>query len=103
MSTRELQILNILFSSNEPMMVTDIMSQQSLSQSTVSLIVRKMLKEGYIEIAGYGRAGKVLSRMYRPTLKVKEAVKEYFGSLYKICEEIVPLDELFQHIKTKSI
>lgn len=103
MNMRELQILNILFSTNEPMTATDITMHQGLTQSTVTAVVRKMLKEGYVEVTGYGRSGKVLSRMYKPTLKAKEAVKGYFVSLYKTCESIVPLDELFQHIKTTSI
>lgn len=103
MNMRELQVLNILFSTNEPMSATDITMHQGLTQSTVTAVVRKMLNEGYVEVTGYGRSGKVLSRMYKPTSKAKDAVKEYFGSLYKTCEAIVSLDELFNHIKATSI
>lgn len=100
MNKRELQILNILFSSNKPMMVTDIIRQQDLTQSTVTAVIRGMLENGYVEVSGQEHSGKVLSRMYKPTLKAKEAVLEYLGSLYKTCEAIIPLDELFQYIST---
>jgi len=43
---REIDVLNILWESDEPMMATDIVAQKKgLTQSTVTAVLRKLLKE----------------------------------------------------------
>ena len=80
---REIDVLNILWESDEPMMATDIVAQKKgLTQSTVTAVLRKLLKEEQVEVAGVTHSGRVLGRLYRTTEKSREVIKaDFFGTV----------------------
>ncbi len=83
MNPRELDVLNILWSSEAPMMATDIVNAgHGLTQSTVTAVLRKLLKEKLVDVVGVTHSGKVLSRTYRPTEASREVILENFTSNY---------------------
>lgn len=68
LNPRELDVLNILWKSEEAMTSTDIVNEmRGLTQSTVIAVLRKLLKDDLVEVCGVTHSGKVLSRTYRPT------------------------------------
>ena len=68
LNQRELDVLNILWKSEEPMTSTEIVNEmRGLTQSTVIAVLRKLLKDNLVEVCGVTHSGKVLSRTYRPT------------------------------------
>lgn len=86
---REIQILNILSGSEEAMTSADIVEAGNrLSQSTVQVVLRKMLGQGFIETHEVKYSGNVLSRAYRPTDKVKseaaQQVADYVSQMGNI-------------------
>ena len=83
MNPRELDVLNILWKTDNPMTSTDIVNEQKgLTQSTVIAVLRKLLKDGLVEVAGVTHSGKVLSRTYRPTEESKKVIMDFFVDGY---------------------
>lgn len=69
-SSRDLQVLEILYSADEPLTATNIYnrsSDASLPQSTIRSVLLKLLQRNYIEEAGVTHSGKVLARTFRVT------------------------------------
>ena len=104
MNPRELDVLNILWKTDEPMTSTDIVNEQKgLTQSTVIAVLRKLLKDELVEVAGVTHSGKVLSRTYRPTEASRDLILENFQNDYrnfcnvipksKLCAAILEIDE----------
>lgn len=101
MNPREMDVLNILWNSKEPMMANDIVNagDSGLTQSTVSSVLRKLLKEELVEVVGTTHSGKVLSRTYRPTEKSKEALLNYFVDQYMAFSNVISMTELQNAIR----
>lgn len=79
MNPRELDVLNILWKSEEPMMATDIVEKKKdLTQSTVTAVLRKLLSDGLVEVAGITHSGRVLSRTYRPAEASRDIILQDF-------------------------
>ena len=90
MNPRELDVLNILWKSEQPMMATDIVNAgEGLTQSTVTAVLRKLLHAKLVEVAGVTHSGKVLSRTYRPTEASKDAILNDFSSTYTCFQDII--------------
>jgi len=97
MSQRELEVLNILWKTREPMTSTNIVEadiRKSLTQSTVIAVLRKLTNEGYVKVAGVAHSGKVLSRTYVPTEESKAAILDNFIDMYHIVGDVLTVDEL---------
>ena len=83
LNPRELDVLNILWSTDKEMTSTDIVNEmRGLTQSTVIAVLRKLAKDGFVEVAGVTHSGKVLSRTYRPTESSKEYITQHFTEDY---------------------
>ena len=95
MNPRELDVLNILWKSDEPMTSTDIVNEQKgLTQSTVIAVLRKLLKDELVEVSGVTHRGKVLSRTYRPTEASREIILENFQNDYRNFCNVIPKSTL---------
>ena len=100
MNLRELDVLNILWKSAEPMMATDIAKvKQGLTQSTVTAVLRKLLNDELVEVVGIAHSGTALSRTYRPTEKSKQAIMDYFLELYGCFKDVIKQEEICEAIK----
>lgn len=95
LNPRELDVLNILWKTDEPMTSTDIVSEQrGLTQSTVIAVLRKLLKENLVEVAGITHSGKVLSRTYRPTEESRKVIMDNFAGDYACFKNVISKSEL---------
>lgn len=95
LNPRELDVLNILWKTDEPMTSTDIVSEQrGLTQSTVIAVLRKLLKEELVEVAGVTHSGKVLSRTYRPTEESRKVIMDNFAGDYANFKNVISKSEL---------
>lgn len=96
MNPRELDVLNILWKSEEPMMATDIVNAgDGLTQSTVTAVLRKLLHAKLVEVAGVTHSGKVLSRTYRPTEASRDVIMQDFANNYTCFQDIISKSSLF--------
>lgn len=95
MNERELDVLNLLWKSENPMMATDIVNAgKGLTQSTVTAVLRKLLNAGLVEVTGVTHSGKVLSRTYRPTEKSREVILQSFVSNYCNFSAVISKEQL---------
>ena len=97
---RELEILNILWGSDKALTSMDIVDAgKGLSQSTVQAVLRKLLKDGLVEVGGITHSGNVLSRTYRPAEKSKEIVLQQFVEQYKGISNIVSREKVIKALE----
>lgn len=95
LNPRELDVLNILWKSEEAMTSTDIVNEmRGLTQSTVIAVLRKLLQDELVEVCGVTHSGKVLSRTYRPTETSREVILENFASDYKSFKNVVSKSDI---------
>lgn len=100
MNQRDLDILNILWSTDKPLIAIDIVNQRKeLTQSTVTAVLRKLLKKGLVQVEGFTHSGRVLSRTYRPTEASKAAILDYFVEQYSYFSKVIAPEELYNAIK----
>ena len=97
---RELEILNILWGAGNALTSTEIVDAgKGLSQSTVQAVLRKLLKDGLVEVDGITHSGNVLSRTYRPTEKSREVVLRQYVEQYNAISNIVNREEVIKVLK----
>lgn len=73
LTSREVDIMNILWESPKPLIASEIADAKSdLTINTVQAVLRKLLKYQLIEVADIVYSGTVLSRSYRPTITSEE-------------------------------
>ena len=112
LNQRELDVLNILWKSEEPMTSTEIVNEmRGLTQSTVIAVLRKLLKDNLVEVCGVTHSGKVLSRTYRPTEASREVILNNFATDYAnfrnvvsksdICAAILHVDQSPEKMKSE--
>ena len=95
LNPRELDVLNILWKKDEPLTSTDIVNEQrELTQSTVIAVLRKLLKDDLVEVAGVTHSGKVLSRTYRPTETSKAVIMSNFTGDYANFKNVVSKSDM---------
>ena len=99
-SPRELDVLKILVNSSEPMTYTDIVnsSHNSLKQPTVLVVLRKLLKNRYVEVAGITHSANVLSRTYVATKLAHNDIIKYYATLYQPFISVLGLSPLIKLI-----
>lgn len=95
LTPREMDVLSILWKTEEPMTSTDIVNgMESLTQSTVILVLRKLLKDKLVKVVGATRSGKVLSRTFRPTQVSREKLMQQFITCYEQFMNVIPASEM---------
>lgn len=95
LNQRELDVLNILWKSGEPMTSTDIVNEmRGLTQSTVIAVLRKLLKDELVEVCGVTHSGKVLSRTYRPTESSREVILNNFATDYASFRDVISKSDI---------
>lgn len=95
LNPRELDVLNILWKSEQPMTSSDIVNEmRGLTQSTVIAVLRKLLRENLVEISGTTHSGKVLSRTYRPTEESREVIMSHFAEDYANFKNVISKSDL---------
>ena len=93
---RELEILNILWNSEEALTSSDIVEAGNrLSQSTVQAVLRKLLKDELIQVEGVTHSGNVLSRTYKPTEASRDVITKQFVNNYSGIQNIVSKQSIF--------
>ena len=95
LNPRELDVLNILWSTDREMTSTDIVNEmRGLTQSTVIAVFRKLAKDGFVEVAGVTHSGKVLSRTYRPTEASKDYIAQHFAEDYASFTNVISQSDM---------
>ena len=81
---RDMDILNILWKSDESLTASQIASSdQGLTINTVQAVIRKLLKEKLIKIDNIVYSGTVLCRSYCPTMSEDDFALSQFNCEYR--------------------
>lgn len=103
MNPRELDVLDILWKSDEPMMATDIVNAKTgLTQSTVTAVLRKLLNDNLVEVVGITHSGRVLSRTYRPTEASRDLILQDFTESYNSFSNVITESTICAAILTNN-
>ncbi|MGJ0846273.1 BlaI/MecI/CopY family transcriptional regulator [Tissierella praeacuta] len=108
LTNRELDILNILWTAEKPLLASDIPKiDNSISINTAQAVLRKLLKKNLIEVADIVYSGTVLSRSYQPTISsndfsLQQFVKQ-FQNLNKSISTPSIVATLLEHEKNEKI
>lgn len=101
---RELDIMRILYEIGEPCTVMDIVNYElALTQSTVTAVLRKLLKSGFVEVIGVAHSGRVLSRTYIPTDSGRNYLRSCFAEVAGDFSSIFSADELCDVVKNLGV
>ena len=107
LTERELDILNILWSAEKPLLASDIPQiDNSISINTAQAVLRNLLKKKLIEVSDIVHSGTVLSRRYKPTISshdffLKQFVKQ-FQNLNKDIPTPTIVATLLEHEKNEE-
>lgn len=102
LNPRELEILNILWSTDQPMSSVDIMRERRLSESTVMTVLRKLLNSELVKVVGTAYSGNVLCRTYRPTMASREVVLYQVLEFQESVKNIVNTDDIMSAMIEKA-
>lgn len=81
---RDLDILNILWQSEQPMTASQIAaSKTNFTINMVQPVLRKLLKQGLIEVHDIVQSGTVFCRCYRPVISSREFALAQFAEEFE--------------------
>ena len=85
LTNRELDVLSILWNSEQPLTAAEISaaSNGELTINAIQAVVRKLLKENLIEVGDIVYSGTVLCRNYKPTPTSKERILTQFSDEFR--------------------
>lgn len=83
LSSRQFQVLNVLWDSDHPLLVSEIVAISSIHISTVQMAIKKLEKLNYIKIAEIVHSKNVLARTYRATITRKQYLDMIYDELQK--------------------
>ena len=96
---RELEILNILYSSDQALTSAQIVrAGDGLTQSTVQAVIRKLMADDMIEEKGVTYSGNVLSRTFGVTERSREVLNQHFINYFRTYKSIIGLRALIEGI-----
>ncbi|RKD34983.1 BlaI/MecI/CopY family transcriptional regulator [Lacrimispora algidixylanolytica] len=95
LTDREMDVMKILWSSNEPLVASEISKRgDSLSNNTVQSVLRKLLDKNYIVVADIVYSGTVLTRSYKPIVLKKDLLLEQFVSQFNKDDDMITIPNL---------
>lgn len=96
LTPREIDVLNILWSNNEPLIASDIAKKgNNLSINTVQAVLRDLLNKKLIEVADIVYSGTVLTRSYRPLITEQDLMmKELKNQFKKIDKNVISIPSI---------
>lgn len=106
LNQRDLEILRILLTSDEPLTSTQIVrigESTGLTQSTSQVVTRKLVAAELIEVRGITHSGNVLCRQFGATEKAKEVINQRFIESYRNYSNILsPRDAVEAMLKAED-
>lgn len=93
-NNREVDILSILWNSDNALTVNDIAEISGISKSTISPILRKLLTKNYIKVEDVVLSGKTLTRKYVPIVDREKFILETY--------EGIKIENLLNHFLEKD-
>lgn len=82
LSTRQFDIMNILWNTNKPLLASEIVnSNHELTINTVQSALKGLTQKNYVKVAGITHSGKVLARLYEPIITKEDYLQDLYQEL----------------------
>lgn len=95
LTKRDYDILNILWSSPVPLTASEIVkSNPELTINTVQAVLRRLLKNNFLEVADIVYSGTVLCRSYKPTVSANDFTISEFAAEFRNLAQNIPSTSL---------
>lgn len=92
LTDREMDVLNILWSSDKPLVASDIAKMgNSLSINTVQAVLRNLMSKKLVEVTDIVYSGTVLSRRYQATVSSREYTMQKFINQFRNLDKSVSM------------
>lgn len=73
LTNKEYEIMKILWESDKPMLISDIIVKaDKIATNSLHPMIKKLIKNGFISVAGNVRVSKTKSRLYAPAITIDE-------------------------------
>lgn len=81
LSKRELDIMEVLWSSEKPLSANDILHAiPDITMNTIQPNLKKLMKKGYIEVSGVGYTKNSITRQFSPLITQATYISRYLDS-----------------------
>lgn len=105
LTPKDIEVLNIMWGEKDAMLASDVAkkgNKNGLAISTLGNVIRKLLANGLIDVAGVSYLSKAPARKYRPLPKSKAEVIEHMLDEMDKVKNIVSLEELLEAQKRRE-
>ena len=100
LSERQLEIMELLWNSPEPLTAKEIQDRCDLCRNTIDACLRSLLKNNHIEACSVVYSGTVLARSYKPILTREKFLHTACNSLQSIYDNGYMISSLVKQINT---
>ncbi len=83
LTEREYEIMKILWGSDKPMLISDIIkSTEITAKNSVHPMLKNLIKNGYVKVVGNIVVVKTSSRLYAPAISLEDYVVSRINEIY---------------------
>lgn len=100
LSERQLEIMELLWNSSEPLTAKEIQDRCDLCRNTIDACLRSLLKNNHIETCSVVYSGTVLARSYKPILTREKYIETACNVLQSIDNDGLILTNIIKQINT---
>ncbi|MDO4302255.1 MAG: BlaI/MecI/CopY family transcriptional regulator [Clostridia bacterium] len=84
LTSKEYEIMKVLWSSDRPMLISDILSlTETVSENSIHHMINSLERKGFVKVAGSMRVVKTPGRLYAPAITVAEYAALQSSEIFK--------------------
>ncbi len=84
LTEREYEIMKILWSSEKPMLISDIMKLTKITaKNSIHPLLKNLIKNGYVKVVGNVIVVKTFSRLYAPAISLEDYTAMQVNEIFK--------------------
>lgn len=85
LTKKECELMKILWGSDKPLLISEIIDKaDKIAANSLHPMIKRLIKNGYIRVAGYIRVSKTKSRLYAPAINIDEYAAMQIEKIEKI-------------------
>lgn len=101
---RQFDVMEILWSSNKPLIASEIVSRDdSLNINTVQSVLKKLLEKKYVDVAEIVYSGTVLTRSYKPLVALNDYLQTSYSGFSNSFSSVAIMARLIETEKDERV
>ena len=103
LTEREYEIMKILWGSDKPMLISDIMkSTEITAKNSVHPMLKNLIKNGYVKVVGNIVVVKTSSRLYSPAVSLEDYMVSRINEIYNKKENWLDLKKFLLRLSEQN-